>query len=169
MASKLQTYQVGNKRHIILRIVQGNLLGREEQMAKPEQERRVDIRIPILSERIEFVHDGKTFQKEIGDISKEGIFIKSEELLPPHSEIYLKIQLPGDLGFLNVPSTVRHVNWCSVKRHKNRVRGFGIHFLPTAANLKKILAAYVIYLRNKQIINVSKKILEDFFGPQPQT
>ena len=138
-------------------------------MARPAEERRNDIRIPILAERIEFVHDGVSFNKNISDISNHGLFVKTDELLPPNAQIHLKIQLPGELGFLHIPSKVVRVNWCSTKTNKNRPMGFGIEFMPTATNLKKILSAYIVYLRNKQIISVSKRILEDFFGPQGPT
>jgi hypothetical protein len=42
----------------------------------------------------------------------------------------------------------------------------GVRFDKLNSGTKKILDAYVVYLRNKQIINVSKRIIEEFFGSQ---
>ena len=78
----------------------------------------------------------------------------------------MNIQLPGDLGVLSLDGEVVRVNW-AINRKKNReAMGMGVRFDNLNSGTKKILDAYVVYLRNKQIINVSKRIIEEFFGSQ---
>lgn len=130
------------------------------------KDKRAGIRIPLLSENVAYFHNGVEKRADISDITNEGLFIKTSEVLPPKTQLSLQVQLPGDLGTINVGATVIRVNW-TVNRKKSREHlGMGIRFENVPANIKKILDAYVVYLRNKQIITVSKRIIEEFFGSE---
>ncbi len=128
------------------------------------KDKRTGIRIPLLSESITYFQNGVQKSADIGDMTNEGIFIKTSELLTPKAEVLVQLQLPGDLGTIQVDAQVIRINW-AVSKKKNREHiGMGLRFVNVPANIKKILDAYVVYLRNKQIITVSKRIIEEFFG-----
>jgi hypothetical protein len=128
------------------------------------KDKRGGIRIPLLAERIRYVLDGVQHEADVGDITNDGLFIKTEKILSPKKKIEIQLQLPGDLGSLQVGASVVRVNW-AVNRKKGREHlGMGLRFEDVSPNIKKILDAYVVYLRNKQIITVSKRIIEEFFG-----
>lgn len=128
------------------------------------KDKRSGIRIPLLSESVTYVHSGSEKKADITDITNEGLFIKTNEVLSPRTPVTLQVQLPGDLGNIQVSASVIRVNW-TVNRKKSRDHlGMGLRFEDVPPNIKKILDAYVVYLRNKQIITVSKRIIEEFFG-----
>jgi len=130
------------------------------------KDKRNGIRIPLLAERVAFISSGERTEADVGDITPEGVFLKTNKILPPKSGVTLNIQLPGDLGVLSLDGEVVRVNW-AINRKKNRESmGMGVRFDNLNSGTKKILDAYVVYLRNKQIINVSKRIIEEFFGSQ---
>jgi hypothetical protein len=76
----------------------------------------------------------------------------------------LKLNLPGDLGSLQVTASVVRVKWAATRKAGKDSLGMGVRFEEVSPNIKKILDAFVVYLRNKQIITVSKRIIEEFFG-----
>ena len=130
------------------------------------KDKRTGIRIPLLSERVSFIAEGTRSEADVGDITPDGAFLKTDKVLRPKTPVTLNVQLPGDLGLLSLDGEVVRVNW-AVNRKKNKENlGMGIRFDNLNPGTKKILDAYVVYLRNKQIINVSKRIIEEFFGSQ---
>lgn len=128
------------------------------------KDKRTGIRIPLLSERAIYSVEGKDFEADIGDITNDGLFIKTDQLLTPRTRVALKLQLPGDLGTLQVTAKVVRVNWAVSRKAGKDTLGMGVRFDEVSPNIKKILDAFVVYLRNKQIITVSKRIIEEFFG-----
>ena len=44
-------------------------------MEKQANERRKELRVPILSEKIEYVHHGQILKAKITDITTKGVFI----------------------------------------------------------------------------------------------
>jgi c-di-GMP-binding flagellar brake protein YcgR len=133
-------------------------------METSSKEKRSEIRVPLLSEKISYFVDGREFTADIADITTDGIFLRSNEVLKPRTFVKVQLTLPGDLGVLEVAGHVVRVNWSLSKKHKKDHLGMGIRFENLSENIKKILDAYVVYLRNKQIITVSKRIIEEFFG-----
>jgi c-di-GMP-binding flagellar brake protein YcgR len=137
-----------------------------------KKERRKEIRIPLLSEAgvMETIPiDGnKIIVETVGllDISRSGVFIKSIANLKPKSYINLKLSLPGDLGAIQIQGQIVWKRWAVTKAQKDMHVGFGVKFVEVSVGIQKILDAYVVYLRNKQIITVSKRIIEEFFGPE---
>jgi hypothetical protein len=130
------------------------------------KDKRTGIRIPLLSERVSFFADGLRTESDVGDITPDGAFLKTDRILKPKTPVTLNVQLPGDLGLLSLDGEVVRVNW-TVNRKKNKdTLGMGVRFDNLNPGTRKILDAYVVYLRNKQIINVSKRIIEEFFGSQ---
>lgn len=130
------------------------------------KEKRNGIRIPLLSERVAYFVNGDRFEADVADITNEGVFLKTDHLIKPRSPVTITIQLPGDLGTLNVDGQAVRVNWATSRRQNRDTLGLGVRFQDLNPGTKKILDAYVVYLRNKQIINVSKRIIEEFFGNQ---
>ena len=128
------------------------------------KDKRAGIRIPLLSERAVWTVNGQEMESDIGDITNEGLFLKTEKLLTPKARVSLKLHLPGDLGALQVNASVVRVNWALSRKKGKETLGMGVRFEDVSPNIKKILDAYVVYLRNKQIITVSKRIIEEFFG-----
>lgn len=130
------------------------------------KDKRAGIRIPLLAEKIHYVVNDAKLEADIGDITNEGVFLKTNDILRPRTKLSIHIILPGDLGHLNIEGEVVRVNW-AINRKKNKDSlGMGVRFDNLTPGTKKILDAYVVYLRNKQIINVSKRIIEEFFGSQ---
>jgi Tfp pilus assembly protein PilZ len=128
------------------------------------KDKRAGIRIPLLSERLTILVDGRELEADIGDITNDGLFVKTESLLKPQTKVTLRLNLPGDLGNLQVNAQVVRVNWALNRRKGKENLGMGLRFEEVSPNIKKILEAFVVYLRNKQIITVSKRIIEEFFG-----
>ncbi|MDB5037977.1 MAG: hypothetical protein JWQ35_1505 [Bacteriovoracaceae bacterium] len=128
------------------------------------KDKRAGIRIPLLSESVSYIHNEVEKKADISDITNEGLFIKTSEILAPRTNLVLQVQLPGDLGSIQVNASVIRVNWAVNRKKSKENLGMGVRFENVPANIKKILDAYVVYLRNKQIITVSKRIIEEFFG-----
>lgn len=131
-----------------------------------KKDKRAGIRVPLLAEKIHYSFYDEVFEADIGDITNEGVFLKTQKILRPQTPLEIQMTLPGDLGKLSVKARVVRVNW-TVNRRKNKEHmGMGVQFEDVNPGAKKILEAYVVYLRNKQIISVSKRIIEEFFGSQ---
>lgn len=128
------------------------------------KEKRQEIRVPLLAERVTYFIDGQEKIADLGDITNYGIFLRTSEILKPRTPVRVQLTLPGDLGVLEIAGHVVRVNWSISKRAKKDHLGMGIRFENISENIQKILDAYVVYLRNKQIITVSKRIIEEFFG-----
>lgn len=128
------------------------------------KDKRSEIRIPLLSEKATFVIEGKEFEADIGDITSDGLFLKTEHITAPRTKVSLKLNLPGDLGNLELAAQVVRVNWALSRKKGKETLGMGIRFEGISPNIQKIIDAFVVYLRNKQIITVSKRIIEEFFG-----
>lgn len=130
------------------------------------KERRKDIRVNIISEAISVETTEWKRTLEYTDIGKHGVFIKSTELPKSESVVLLKFQLPGQLGDLTVTGRVIRINWTVDKKRNKPHLGFAVEFLDMSDSSRRILDAFIVYMRNKQIINVSKRIIEEFFGSQ---
>lgn len=130
------------------------------------KDKRNSIRIPLLSEKV-MIGQGQYF--EIADITPYGLFVKIENSQFPtvNSTLEVTFQLPGDLGPLSISAQVVRISWAKTKR-SNVQLGYGVKFVDVRPGHKKILDAYVTYLRNKQIITVSKRIIEEFFNGNPR-
>ena len=127
------------------------------------KEKRSDIRVELLNEYCEI--GARAYR--VMNISKGGMFIKassSEMLMKPNEFFFVTFELPGQLGFLSIPCTVGRVVWKTNK--KNKELGFSAKFGKLSSGNTKILDAFLIYLRNKQIMSVSKRIIEEFLGPR---
>lgn len=130
------------------------------------KDKRNAIRIPLLSDS---AYIGDTLYT-LKDITEFGAFFEVKELdFPkPHSTVRVGFQLPGDLGMVYTDAEVTRLSWAKTKKNKTE-KGFAVKFLNVPLNIQKILGAYVTYLRNKQIITVSKRIIEEFFNGSPKT
>jgi hypothetical protein len=127
---------------------------------KSVKERRKDIRIELLSEHMKI--NGKLV--EVKNISQSGLFfVDALESFRIADMIYIELSLPGDLGYVALDGKIVHARWADKDPAK---RGFGVKFDNVPVNIQKIVDAYCVYLRNKQIITVSKRIIEEFFGPK---
>ena len=128
------------------------------------KERRKEYRIVLLSEEVGWSYINvisKTHDKLI-DISSEGAFIESK-LLPKSKDVLeIVFVLPGNLGHLKIKGVIVWCRWTKLKK-SNLPLGFAVKLIHTEDSLK-IMKAYVTYLRNKQIILVSKRIQDEFFG-----
>lgn len=125
---------------------------------KNNKEKRSVIRVPIIAQ--EMTINGTNYT--IDNFSKRGLFLLDQKMTFKIGDpLSIQIELPGDLGTLVVAGKVVHSIWT----HKNPNKlGFGAKFLNVQPGTQKILDAYETYTRNKQIINVSKRIIEEFFG-----
>lgn len=125
------------------------------------KEKRKNIRIPLLSEHVEI----NSIPEFVMNITTSGAFIKTKNLKKPREVIDIIITLPGDLGNMKVQGIVRRVVWTA--KPEDAI-GYGVEFVNMISSTQKIMDAYVVYLRNKQIITVSKRIIEEFFGDRPR-
>lgn len=129
------------------------------------KERRKKIRVPLLLETCKWTPVDATFDytSEMANISNSGMFIKSDKLPKPSSLVMITLSLPNDLGLIAIKGKVIRLRWTKTK-DIDEAKGFGVEFTEVGTNISKILEAYVIYLRNKQIITVSKRLIQEFFG-----
>lgn len=127
---------------------------------KSVKERRKDIRVDLLNEQARV--NAKLVN--IKNICQSGLFfVDAMEAFRVGDVVYIELDLPGDLGYVQIEAKIVQAKWAE-KDIANR--GFGVQFINVAANIHKIIEAYCVYLRNKQIIMVSKRIIEEFFGPR---
>lgn len=134
------------------------------------KERRIEIRIPLIHESCTWtVSDNIEFETvQMNDISLNGAFIKTLKQPELNKELEIRLTLPGDLGILPLKASIQWRRWHSPKKSKLPV-GFAVKFKFDNLNIKKVMEAYCVYMRNRQIITVSKRIIEEFFGtPLPE-
>jgi Tfp pilus assembly protein PilZ len=126
------------------------------------KERRKSYRMELLSEACgwSIVGSPKKTPNKIINISTEGMFVESES--NPQGELEIVLTLPGDLGNLDIKGTVVWRRWAVTKKNKEPL-GFAVKFIHNP-NTKKVMDAFYTYLRNKQIMTVSNRIIEEFFG-----
>lgn len=123
------------------------------------KERRSTIRVPVVDQKI--ILNGSQFT--VDNMSRAGLFVLDDALtLKINDPVSIQFALPGDLGNLIVAGKVTHSVWSASKASPKL--GFGIKFVNLTQQTKNILESYESYVRNKQIINISKRIIEEFFG-----
>lgn len=131
------------------------------------KEKRKTLRVPLLSEYVSLRQQEENFsfsiRAKVRDINTLGFFAETDTKLDPNLTVHCIFELPGDLGPLELTGRFVRFNWRADKKKKT-VKGVAIEFKDLSESKKKILDSFVIYLRNKQIISVSKRIIEEFFG-----
>lgn len=138
-----------------------------DDIIKIDKEKRKQIRISFVKPEVVEITLDYIFIKQfkITDMTKDGCFLEDDNLQLELNKVYnMYIKLPGDLGNLQINALVVRCNW-TVNKKKNTKKGYGIKFILNK-NEDKIMDSYVIFQRNKQIITVSKRIIEEFFGPK---
>lgn len=132
------------------------------------KERRKVIRVPLIKESCKWkLMDGvDVVESEMADFAKTGCFIKSAKPLAVGSYLNIHMNLPGNLGAVKIEGIVVWTRWAKRKNDLNDL-GFGVKFIDVADHIDRILDAYQTYLRNRQIIAVSKRIVEEFFDKVP--
>jgi len=130
------------------------------------KERRKDIRVPLIQESVSWTRHGNILNlktDKANNMSVNGMFIESN-IQPDIGEvIQIFVKLPSDLGALDLNAKVKWRRWTNSKKNPLPM-GFGVNIGYDNPKIEKIMSAYVIYMRNKQIIEVSKRIVEEFFG-----
>lgn len=105
--------------------------------------------------------DGLTWSEiSLLNISNEGVFIG--HLLKPQDRVLLRFKMPGDLGNLTMPFRVARTVWTANKKAKVVGSGGTLTFATQAQ--RKIWESMVVFMRNKQIIEISKRIIAEFGG-----
>ena len=107
---------------------------------------------------------GRSFH-QLNDFSETGVFIKSEKLLKPGDVCCIMVELPGGLGDFYVDGIVKRVNWSG----KDGVLGMGIQLDFSTILNQKMWESYVTHMRNQQIINVCRRLVDEFFKPKGLT
>ena len=101
------------------------------------------------------------------DISNGGAFIATDQPITPKDKdtiTSVDIMLPDNLGPFSIPCEVVRIQWISTK---NRSKGYAVKFIINNENTRKILYALLIYIKNNQIITVSKRLMEEVFKRPP--
>lgn len=81
----------------------------------------------VVKIEIEFKHTIDFVTSYMLNISKGGLFIKTDEALPLDTIVFLRFTLPGDTKLIE---TEGKVVWCNTKKEKGYFpRGMGIKFL----------------------------------------
>jgi len=81
----------------------------------------------VVQIEIEFKHTIDFVTSYMLNISKGGLFIKTDEALPLDTIVFLRFTLPGDTKLIE---TEGKVVWCNTKKEKGYFpRGMGIKFL----------------------------------------
>ena len=134
------------------------------------KERRSTIRVPILSESCTWNSEyilAKT-ESSIANLSHVGMFIDSKTQPNVKDLVQVTLKLPGDMGDLNINGRVIRKRWAVTKKSKLST-GFAIKFESNNPKIEEVMKSYSIYMRNKQIIQVSTRIIQEFFGALPET
>lgn len=132
-------------------------------MGNDIKERRKHMRIALISESCFWFDDqGKISHNSMTDINVGGVFIKSEVIPKSREKVVVRFHLPGELGNLNLAGVVVWKRW-AVPKDSKLPKGFAVEFVGNKPAYIKVLEAYCIYLRNRQIIKVSKRIIDEFF------
>lgn len=136
------------------------------------KEKRKQFRVLLMEEAIGWSKESNLLNVrtcKVSNISKSGTFIECSEMPEVDEILEIYIQLPAELGMMTLKGKVAWRRWATTKKSKLSM-GFGIEFIFDSPKYEKIMESYTIYLRNKQIIVVSKKIIEEFLGTrQPPT
>lgn len=130
------------------------------------KERRVEIRTLVIAEACSWGPADGLLQEyvELSNLSINGVFLKSIKQPAIGEEVQVVFKLPGDLGPLTLKGIVKWRRWQATKK-SNLPVGFAVQFKYDSLNVKRVMEAFCIYMRNRQIIIVSKRIIEEFFGP----
>lgn len=100
------------------------------------------------------------------DISLGGAYLNlgpSQRNLQPQSSIQIRFALPYGTATLTLDATVRRVKWGRSKAQPD-AKGFAVEWDNMIPAKRTLLEAYILYLRNHQIIKVAQKIIQDFYG-----
>lgn len=138
-------------------------------MDKPKEKRK-NIRVPLLSENCKWkLMDGiNTHESRLIDFSSSGAFIQSAQPVPIGAYVDVSLKLPADLGMIHIEAQVKWQRWAIRKKDASKYDlGYGVQFINVESGPQKIIDSFGTYLRNKQIIAVSKKIIEEFFAGVP--
>lgn len=128
------------------------------------KERRKDMRLVLVYETVNiFDSNGIGYFRKLRDISMGGAYIE-DIALKPNEYANISIDLPGDLGKFPINFKVKRVDWAKTKKRK---QGIAVEFCDMSESNKNILSSYITYMRNRQIVSVSKRIIEEFFGRIP--
>jgi Tfp pilus assembly protein PilZ len=136
------------------------------------KEKRKTIRVRLLDGKCHWkLADGyEYFDAKVSDFNSEGCFVQSLKPVGIKEHINLVFPLPGDLGEITIYGQVKWNRWHLKAKDKSKYDlGFGVEFTAVSESQKKILDSYTTYLRNRQIIAVSKRIIEEFFSKVPPT
>ncbi|MBI5545072.1 MAG: PilZ domain-containing protein [Deltaproteobacteria bacterium] len=101
-------------------------------------EKRKQGRVPF-TERVDYYCWDQRRSAEALEISADGIFLRSPDVLPEGSMLTLRVRLPGLARGFTVLGRVVHV----VLGGAALRRGMGIHFLDIAPRDRDCLASYV--------------------------
>lgn len=95
---------------------------------------RIDISLPIA-----FSYNGKTIRGNTSNISREGMFILTDTVLPVDAEIALFFQLPDDAEMMQVDSRVAWTKMVSSKAPA----GMGIAFIRMSYEHRKKITDFL--------------------------
>lgn len=130
------------------------------------KEKRAHIRIPIISGLIEYYASNASYEHgSLVNISLSGCFIERLVPMEPKASISLIFRLPGTLGLFEVAGKVIWVRWAKRKASKQRL-GFGVEFKMDLSK-QKTMEAYILYLKNYQILQVAQSLNGPYFQPPP--
>lgn len=123
-------------------------LGPAELESRPVSE--LKRRFPRFSNsaEVQLVLDGGEVRTaSMTDISKGGLFVKTEQTLPVHSVV--SVRVAGPEGRMELPAEVVHVVDAEIARRSGRARGLGLQFLELGAEAKHALDRYVDAIANR--------------------
>ena len=131
------------------------------------KDKRSSIRIPLTEQTcyMQSIKYGRQLV-ELKDITNKGMFIGCDKFHKPGETVSFEFILPGDLGELYILAQVKRLQWTKSKKKKWDYTGMGLEFCVVDQAKQRTLNSYVVYLRNRQIIQISQRIIEQFFGPR---
>lgn len=135
-------------------------------MNSGKKDKRSEIRIPLISQKVTMNFVGFIYEREVDNICGGGMLVKlqDKDILPrPKVRGIAIFKLPGNLGEFHLHGYVLRVDW---KPKKDKPKSFVFRFDAVTSGNQKILSAFMVYLRNKQIIAVSKRIIAGLFGKE---
>ena len=132
-------------------------------MGKHVKEKRNEIRLEIITGDLAKINLDVVSVK---NISSTGIYVIVDDITKYKVNTYVIVDLflPEKLyteyGSIPIKGKITRINWVEVK---NRKLGLAIKFEYEEKNsTKQVVESLINYIKNRQIISVSKRILEEY-------
>lgn len=132
-------------------------------MGKHMKEKRNDMRLDVISGDVAKINFDIVSVK---NISPTGIYVIVDDITKYKVNTYVIVdlflpeKLHAEYGSIPIKGKITRITWAQLKDKK---LGLAIKFEYTDKNsMKQVVESLIHYIKNKQIVSVSKRILEEY-------